>query len=251
MSRFWQGLFEKLNIHLRMSTAFHPKIDGSSKRSNKTAIEALRHHVNMHQNDWSQHLIHVEMAMNNSVNATTGISPTELLYGTHLQLVPHPADTTSTIPAVTDFLDRISESVQLAKDRHVLAKTRQAIQSNRHRRPEPNYKVGDLVYLDTANLRLRIKQQGRSAKFYPRFIGPFPILNAKPETSSYKLDLPAMYQIHPVFHAKLLKPAIPNNPDRFPAREPFRPGPVFESEDENGDNYEVEYIWDHTDIAHR
>jgi len=130
-SRFWQGLFEKLNTHLRMSTAFHPEIDGSSERSNKTAIEALHHYVNTRQNDWSQHLTHVEMAMNNSVNATTGISPTELLYGTHLRLVPHPADTTSTVPAVTDFLEKINESVQLAKDRHVIAKTHQAIQANR------------------------------------------------------------------------------------------------------------------------
>ena len=219
MSRFWQGLFEKLNTHLHMSTAFHLETDGSSECSNKTTIEALRHYVNTRQNDWSQHLIHVEMAMNNSVNATTGISPTELLNGTHLRLVPHPADTTSTVPAVTDFLEKINESVQLAKDRHVIAKTRQAIQANRQRRAEPNYQVGDLVYLNTGNLHLRIKQQGRSAKFFPRFVGPFPILKIKPETSSYKLDLPAMYQIHPVFYAKLLKPAIPNDPNRFPTRE--------------------------------
>jgi len=167
MSRFWQGLFEKLNTHLRMSTAFHPETDGSSERSNKTAIEALHHYVNTRQNDWSQHLIHVEMAMNNSVNATTEISPTELLYGTHLRLVPHPADTTSTVPTVTDFLEKINESVQLAKDRHVIAKTHQAIQANRQCRAEPNYQVGDLVYLNMENLRLRIKQQGRSAKFFP------------------------------------------------------------------------------------
>ena len=57
-----------------------------------------------------------------------------------------------------------------------------------------------------------------------------------------------MYQIHPVFHAKLLKPAIPNDPNRFPTREPPRPGPVFENPD--GDDYEVEYIRDHRDTAH-
>ena len=46
VSQFWQELFKKLNVHLRMSTAFHPETDGSSERSNKTAIEALRHYVN-------------------------------------------------------------------------------------------------------------------------------------------------------------------------------------------------------------
>ena len=185
-----------------------------------------------------------------SLHATTGKSPTELFYGTHVRLIPHPADTSSTVPTVTDFLEKIDESVQLAKDRHVIAKTRQATQANRRRRAEPKYRTGDLVYLNTGNLRLKIKQQGRSAKFFPRFIGPFPILEAKPETSTYKLDLPAMYQIHPVFHAKLLRPATPNDPERFPTREPTRPGPVFENEDGAGDNYEVEYIRDHRDMAY-
>ena len=250
VSRFWQELFKKLNVHLRMSTAFHPETDGSSERSNKTAIEALRHYVNTRQNDWSEHLIHVETAMNNSINATTDKSLMELLYGTHVRLTPHSADTSSTVPIVTEFLEKIDESVQLAKDRHVVAKTRQATQANRRRRAEPKYRAGDLVYLNTGNLRLRIKQQGRSAKFFPWFVGPFPILEAKPETSSYKLDLPAMYQIHPVFHAKLLRPATPNDPERFPTREPIRPSPLFENEDGAGDNYEVQYIRDHRDMAH-
>ena len=80
--------------------------------------------------------------------------------------------------------------------------------------------------------------------FYPRFIGPFPIVKAIPETSSYKLDPPDMYKIHLTFHAELLTPSIPNDPDRFPAWEPPRPGPVFENEDGDGDNYEVESIRD-------
>jgi len=131
--------------------------------------------------------------MNNSINATTGKSPTELLYGTHLRLFAHPINTSSTVPAVTDFLEKIDESVQLAKDHYVIAKTRQATQANRRRHAELNYQVGDLVYLNTVNLRLRIKPQGHSAKFFPRFIGPFFILEAKPETSSYKSDLATMY----------------------------------------------------------
>ena len=102
--------------------------------------------------------MHVETAMNNSINATTGKSPMELHYGTHVRLIPHPADTCSTIPAVTEFLEKIDESIQLAKDHHIIAKTHQATRANRRRRAEPNYQVGDLVYLNTGNLRLRIKQ---------------------------------------------------------------------------------------------
>ena len=58
-----------------------------------------------------------------------------------------------------------------------------------------------------------------------------------------------MYQIHPIFHAKLLKPAMRNDLERFLMREPTRSGPVFENNDGGGDNYEVEYIRDHRDMA--
>ena len=59
VSKFWQELFKKLNVHLRISTAFYPETDGSSERSNKIAIKALHHYLNIRQNDWSEHLIHV------------------------------------------------------------------------------------------------------------------------------------------------------------------------------------------------
>jgi hypothetical protein len=244
-SGFWKELFKKIDVHLRMSTSFHPETDGSSERSNKTAIESVRHYVSARQHDWSEHLIHVELAMNNSVNATTGMTPTELLYGTPVRLVPHPANTLSEFPAVTEFLERIDESVALAQDRHVVAKTRQATQANKHRRADPEYKVHDSVYLSTKNLRIKVKKQGKCAKFLDRYVGPFKIIKAHPETSTYKLELPPSYKIHPTFHARLLKAAVPNDPELFPKREPARPGPAFPDDE---DEYEVEKILDHKDV---
>src|SRR5262245_25476247 len=95
MSHFWKHLMKKLDIHLRMSTAYHPETDGSSERSNKTAIESLQQYVNVRQTDWANHLIHIEMAMNNSTNATTTKTPTELLYGVPIRLIPAPIDSKS------------------------------------------------------------------------------------------------------------------------------------------------------------
>ena len=53
--------------------------------------------------------------------------------------------------------------------------------------------------------------------------------------------------MHPVFHARLLKPATPNDSTLFPNREPPRPDPVFPEEEE----YEIEVIVDHRDIRRR
>jgi len=250
MSQFWKTLHKLLGIEIQASTSYHPQTDGSSERSNKTVIQALRNYVNRRQTDWTKHLIHVETAMNNSVNATTELTPTELLYGSPIRLFPTLDETNINdiqLPAVRNYIDRIMESIAIAKDNHITAKTIQTRNANRSRRPDPIYKVGDMVMLDSRNIRRRITKNGRSAKLYPRFLGPFKIIRAEPRTSNYKLELLPKVDftsIHPNFHSNLLRPYIPNDPEQFPRREPPRPGPVI-PDDPEGAQYTVERLLDH------
>src|SRR5204862_2691517 len=133
-SGFWKELHKRIRVDLRMSTSFHPETDGSSERSNKTMIEALRHYVNLRHSDWAEHLIHVEAAMNNSVNATTGKSPTEMIFGATLRLFPSPRDLakpTQDVPAVTDYIQRIQDNIAMARDRHAEAKIKQTTYANK------------------------------------------------------------------------------------------------------------------------
>ena len=58
----------------------------------------------------------------------------------------------------------------------------------------------------------------RVAKFMPRFDSPWDIIEAHPDTSSYKLNLPNTTNIFPTFHASQIKPFIPNDDDNFPLR---------------------------------
>ena len=79
--------------------------------------------------------------MNNSVNATTELTPTELLYGSPIRLFPTLDETdidNIQLPAVKDYVDRIMESISIAKDNHITAKTIQTRNANRSRRPESN-----------------------------------------------------------------------------------------------------------------
>jgi hypothetical protein len=246
-SNFWKELHKRLRIHLRMSTSYHPETDGSSERSNKTMIEALRHYVNLRHTDWADHLIHVESAMNNSTNVTTGKTPTELVYGSPLRLFPSPQDIAKPevdVPAVSDYIQRIQDNIALARYRHAEAKTKQTSYANKSRRQEPDYKIGDKVYLESKNLRLRIKKRGRSAKFYPRYVGPFEISKAEPKTSNYTLTLPPEFHIHPKVHARRLKIAHDSDPELFPGRIPSNPPPI-DAEDEQ---YAVEAILDHRTV---
>ena len=60
-----------------MSTAYHPlrQTDGQTERANRTLEDMLRAYVNEKQNDWDQHLTAIEIAYNNSKQASTGFSP--------------------------------------------------------------------------------------------------------------------------------------------------------------------------------
>jgi hypothetical protein len=249
-SNFWKELHKRMKVSLRISSSFHPETDGSSERSNKTMIEAIRHYVNLRHTDWADHLIHVEAAMNNSVNATTGKSLTELVFGTTLRLFPSPRDLATPIqdlPAASDYIQRIQGNIAMARDRHAEAKTKQTTYANKKRRPDPDYKVGEKAYLERKDLRLRIKQKGRSAKFYQCYVGPFEISKAEPKTSNYTLELPDEYQIHPKVHARRLKRAYSNDPALFPGRVPPEPPPI----DAEDNQYIVEAILDHHTVRRK
>ena len=81
------------------------------------------------------------------------------------------------------------------------------------------FETGDLVYLSTANLSL---PKGQARKLAPKYVGPFSVLEAHPETSTYTLDIPEdlrRRRIHPTFNVSLLKPHEANDELLFPARE--------------------------------
>jgi hypothetical protein len=94
----------------------------------------------------------------------------------------------------------------------------QASKANERHREEPTLKKGNLVYLSTKNLNL---PKGRARKLCPRFIGPYCIERARPESSTYTLELPTALQsrrIHPTFHVSLLRPHYPSDDSLFPNR---------------------------------
>jgi hypothetical protein len=92
----------------------------------------------------------------------------------------------------------------------------QTNQVNRLRSDSLDYKVRDLVYLLMENLSL---PKGWVKKLWPKYIGPYKVLEAHHRASMVRLELPAVLvprHIRPMFHANLIKLHIPNNDERFP-----------------------------------
>lgn len=126
------------------------------------------------------------------------------------------------------LISRLEDDVMEAQDNLLAAKASQAAQVNKHRAPELVLKAGDKVLLSTKHRRRDYMMKGdkRVAKFMPRFDGPYTVVDAHPETSTYTLDLPNSPNIFPTFHASQLKTFHANDALLFPSREFPRPGPV-------------------------
>ncbi|MCO5604993.1 hypothetical protein L7F22_059168 [Adiantum nelumboides] len=78
---FWRALFENLGTKLRFSSAYHPQTDGQSGIANSTILDLLKSYVSERQSDWEKYLPLVEYAYNNTVHSTTGLAPSEIIYG--------------------------------------------------------------------------------------------------------------------------------------------------------------------------
>ena len=82
-SKFAKELCRLLGIKQTVSTAYLPRTDRQSERTNQWLETYLRFFVNYQQDDWAVYLPLAEFAHNNWKNASTGESPFYLLMGSH------------------------------------------------------------------------------------------------------------------------------------------------------------------------
>ncbi|SGZ32127.1 BQ5605_C043g12085 [Microbotryum silenes-dioicae] len=227
-SKFWTALHKRLNIKLQLSSAFHPETDGRSEKTNKTAFQILRALVNKEQSNWAECLAVCEYAINSSLNVATGKTPFELVFGYTPSLAPLArVNGDDDLPSVEELLALRFQACEDARDQLAISKVRQAAQSNKRRRDEPSWAVGDLVLLNSSDRRKRLHtHKRRAAKLMDRFDGPYRIVKAHPEISSYTLQLNGDDAAVPFFHTGKLKTYCKNDTALFPNREPVRLGPV-------------------------
>lgn len=217
-ARFWKELHRVVGTKLLMSTSWHPQTDGQSERAIRSVGQILRSIVRPDQTDWSHKVPLVEFALNSSISSSTGFAPFELTYGYLPRFSPFPTNTIQ-YQGVTEFAQRARATLEMAHDAIIEARVSSTYHANRRRSEERPYEVDDLVYLSTKNLNL---PKNRARKLAPKYIGPFKVLSAHAETSSYDLELSdelKARRIHPRFHVSLLRAFEPNDDMLFPNRE--------------------------------
>ena len=214
-ANFWKHFWSKLGTKLAMSTAFHAESDGQTERVNRILEEIIRNYVNYNQDNWDEHLVELEMAINNSIQVSTGFTPFFLNVGQHPRL---PIDVAvenkeqSVNPTADEILDSLHKHIEQAKENITKAQGVQRENADKKRR-HVVFKEGDRVLVSTQNM----KTDERAKKLLAKFIGPFKITKVKSEVA-YELELPSTLKIHPVFHVSKLKLYV-DGADRFPTRE--------------------------------
>src|SRR5258707_2483093 len=87
-SHFGRALAMCLGVQQNLSTAFHPQTDGLSERKNQWVEQYLRLVTSSQPEDWSTWLPITTAIHNNQRNATTGLSPNQILFGYKTTLIP-------------------------------------------------------------------------------------------------------------------------------------------------------------------
>ena len=142
----WKDLFKRAGVQLRMSTAFHPQIDGQSEIVNKTIAMYLRCITGDRPRAWLEWLPWAEYCYNTSYHSTLKTMPFEVVFGRPPPaLLPYTEGSASTETVDTLLRDRDS-FLQDVRERLLQAQVYAKRHYDGHHRAV-EFAVGDWVLL--------------------------------------------------------------------------------------------------------
>ena len=192
-------------MKIHFTSGYHPEGDGQTEHLNQTLEQYLCIFCNYQQDNWSEILPLAEFTYNNSPSATTGVTPFFANKGYHPNITVFPERELASVKA-REFIIDLEELHAELRNQMAAAQRHYQGPVDRRREPAPDFRVGQQVYVRTAN----ISTTRPSKKLSEKYLGPFEII-ARPGTHSFTLRLPEhLRAIHPVFHVSQLEPSVPN-----------------------------------------
>jgi len=184
-SRFWTSVCSHLSTDYRLSTPFHPQMDGLTEGQNQTMEQYLRAFCNYEQDNWVELLPLAEFAYNNMIYTSTKMTPFWANYHYHqvtqFNAPKQPSSLNSEIQADT-FVAGLEETHQtLRRD----LEEAQAIQMKYTGGKQVVFEIGDFVWHSTRHFRTTRP----SKKLDSKHTGPYTVGKVI-NKNAYKLDLP-------------------------------------------------------------
>jgi len=195
--QFVAGLIRELNkmlgIKTRLSTAFHPQMDGQTEWMNQELEQYLRFFIEHRQKDWPEWLAAAEFAVNNKVHMATKVLPFMANYGKELRMGGD-IRRKGKVESATEFMERMKKVHKKAEV--ALKKTQEEMKryADRSRKETEKWEKGNRVLLSTKNL---VFKERPARKLMERYIGLYAIEKVV-SSNVVKLRLPSSMRIHPV-----------------------------------------------------
>jgi transposase InsO family protein len=193
-NQLFQALSNILGFEHILSTPYHPQSNGQTERWNATMRPKLLTLCQNNEAQWDDFLAGVVHAYNTSSHASTGYSPSFLMFAREIPLAFDAARPVLQLSKVSDYVEHLSRFrknvLQAAGDN---IRKRQRLAKHRHdrHRQDPVYEVGQLVFM---------KRQGARNKFDERQCGPFRITGTVGHNRlTYLIEsdhTPGQYQVH-------------------------------------------------------
>jgi len=154
--QFAAGLMRELNEMLGIKTkllmAFHPQMDGQTKRMNQELEQYLRMFIDHHQEQWPEWLGTAEFAYNNKAHSETKVSPFQANNGRNPRM-GFELRKKGRFEGAERFAKKMEEVQSEAKAALTKAQEEMRRYADRKRGEAVEYKVGDLVLLSTKDLK--------------------------------------------------------------------------------------------------
>ncbi len=203
--KFWKFLMNQLEIHHKLSTAYHSQMNKQMKRMNQTLKQYLRCYINYRQNDWVQLLSVAQLTFNSTTTEVISVSSFFANYEFKSKTLKKSRKFVQLAQKATLQIEQLQLlQKELQKNIQFLSK-RMTLYANKKRDRKPTLKERNKAYL----LRWNIKTKRSSNKLNHMKLESYKILEIK-ESINYKLNLSASMRIHLIFHICLLKSANAN-----------------------------------------
>jgi len=204
--QFMAGLIKELNrmlgIKSKLSTAFHPQIDGQTERVNQELEQYLRMFIDHRQEQWPEWLETAEFTYNNKVHSSTRMSSFKANYGQDPRM-GFEGRKKRKYAGAEKFIEKMKEIQEEAKAALEKAQEEMRKYADRKRSDVEEYKVGDLVMLSTKDLKYQMIRK-RTEKLTERFVGLYKIKKVV-LSNAVELELSTTIKIHPVVNVSRIR----------------------------------------------